>query len=87
LFCGRQADHAAAELLWERDGSNFSGSGMALTPTEFGSLMRQVCVVAGAVGRPVFEPSKGSCTAGADRPRTGSGTADPLPRRLRASER
>ncbi|MGB8932026.1 MAG: 3-deoxy-7-phosphoheptulonate synthase [Anaeromyxobacteraceae bacterium] len=28
----------------------------SLTPMEFGSLMRQVCVIAGAVGRPVFEP-------------------------------
>jgi 3-deoxy-7-phosphoheptulonate synthase len=28
----------------------------SLTPTEFGSLMRQVCVIAGAVGRPVCEP-------------------------------
>ncbi len=28
----------------------------SLTPVEFGSLMRQVCVIAGAVGRPVFEP-------------------------------
>ena len=28
----------------------------SLTPTEFGALMRQVCVIAGAVGRPVCEP-------------------------------
>jgi 3-deoxy-7-phosphoheptulonate synthase len=28
----------------------------SLTPTEFGSLMRQVCVIAGAVGRSVLEP-------------------------------